>query len=162
MKNPKGKAAGQTGCKDDACVPGASATVADALAVPLDDDQLARVIEATKLESMHLKWTNYITQEFWALGDKERSMKVPISPLCDRERDNNIAKSQMGFFKFICIPLFSVVADLVDPEMVPWVRLRKNMAMWEKKALDEVMAKGWPRAIEHRVYVREERHHILR
>ena len=90
---------------------------------------------ATKLESMYLKWTNYITQEFWALGDKERSMKVPISPLCDRERDNNIAKSQMGFFKFICIPLFSVVADLVDPEMVPWVRLRKNMAMWANHLL---------------------------
>ena len=33
-------------------------------------------------------------------------MGVPISPLCDREKDQNIAKSQIGFFKFVCIPFY--------------------------------------------------------
>ena len=27
-----------------------------------------------------------------------------------------MAKSQVGFFSFICLPFFAVVADLVDPD----------------------------------------------
>ena len=75
--------------------------------------------------TIHCKWTDRITQEFWAMvrlaplisplrlmalpvssiivrrravsvlqGDKEKAMGLPISPLCDREADSNIAKSQ--------------------------------------------------------------------
>ena len=58
-------------------------------------------------------------------------MGVPISPLCDREADRNIAKSQLGFFKFICNPFFQVVADLVDPRMAQYAQLQENYASWQ-------------------------------
>ena len=74
-----------------------------------------------------------MTNEFWALGDRERAMGIPVSPLCDRDKDRNIPKSQIGFFRFICMPLFSVVADLVDPQMVPWQRMKANLAEWERQ-----------------------------
>eukprot|EP00966_Prymnesium_polylepis_P015925 367896-Prymnesium_polylepis.2 len=45
--------------------------------------------------ALHELWTNRITNEFWVLGDKERKLGVPVSPLCSRETDNNIAKSQV-------------------------------------------------------------------
>ena len=45
-----------------------------------------------------------MTEEFFALGDKERSEEWAVSPLCDREKDNNLPKNQCGFFEFLCLP----------------------------------------------------------
>lgn len=56
---------------------------------------------------------------------------MPVSPLCDRELDTNIAKSQVGFFQFVCNPFLEVVADLVDPEMRPYKELQANFASWK-------------------------------
>ena len=72
-------------------------------------------------------------RRFWALGDKERALGVPISPLCDREKDMNVPKSQVGFFKFICLPFYAVVADLVEPNMVAFQRLQENLRGWQRK-----------------------------
>jgi ankyrin repeat protein len=89
---------------------------------------------SAKPAAQHKAWTERVTNEFWALGDRERAMGIPVSPLCDRDKDRNIPKSQIGFFRFICMPLFSVVADLVDPQMVPWQRMKANLAEWERQA----------------------------
>jgi hypothetical protein len=69
--------------------------------------------------------------QFWTLGDKERRLGVSVSPLCDRVADANIAKSQIGFFQFVCTPFFEQVADLVDPEMPFIHQLRANFAAWK-------------------------------
>ena len=39
------------------------------------------------LSRLHEEWTQRITHEFWALGDREKDIGVAVSPLCDRERD---------------------------------------------------------------------------
>jgi len=83
--------------------------------------------------ALHELWTNRITNEFWVLGDKERKLGVPVSPLCSRETDNNIAKSQIGFFQFICSPFFEVVGDLVDPAMPPLQQMHSNFAEWKRQ-----------------------------
>jgi len=82
----------------------------------------------------HEAWTRRVTDEFWSLGDKERKLGVPLSPLCDREKDKNIAKSQLGFFQFICIPFYDVVGDLVDPSMPPLLQMQTNFAQWKEQA----------------------------
>jgi hypothetical protein len=56
---------------------------------------------------------------------------VALSPLCDRQTDMDVAQSQVGFFKFICMPFYSVVADLVDPNMLPWLRVQANLQTWK-------------------------------
>ena len=96
---------------------------------------------ATKSLHHHQAWTERVTLEFWALGDAERAMGIPLSPLCDREKDNNFAKSQLGFLNYICIPFYSIVADLISPDMLPWERLKENLAHWrcEWKATQMVL-----------------------
>jgi len=80
---------------------------------------------------LHRQWTERVTAEFWALGDLERRIGVALSPLCDRQTDMDVAQSQVGFFKFICLPFYSVVADLVDPNMLPWLRVQANLQTWK-------------------------------
>ena len=42
-----------------------------------------------------------------------------------------VAKSQIGFFKFICLPFYDLVADLVDPSMQPHYQLLLNRDTWQ-------------------------------
>jgi len=80
---------------------------------------------------VHEKWTMMATNEFWALGDRERELSCGISPLCDRESDVNIAKSQEGFFKFVCNPFYELVEDLVDSHGgEPFETIRSNYRTW--------------------------------
>ena len=108
----------------------------------LDEDVDVRLILGTAIKfadlghavkpyALHTNWSIRISKEFWELGDREVAMGVPISPLCDRDADKNIAKSQLGFFKFICNPFFQVVADLVDPRMAQYAQLQENYASWQ-------------------------------
>lgn len=45
---------------------------------------------------VHVEWSRRITREFYELGDFEKRHGVPVSPLCDREKDTSIAKSQVS------------------------------------------------------------------
>ena len=72
-----------------------------------------------------------MTEEFYTLGDRERSLGLHPSPLCNRATDTNIPASQMGFFKFLCVPFYATVADLLDPKMTPWLRLKENYRAWK-------------------------------
>lgn len=58
------------------------------------------------------EWTYLLFEEFFYQGDEEKSKKLPISFLCDRET-TNVAKSQPGFINFIVIPLFSTMAEFM-------------------------------------------------
>ena len=55
---------------------------------------------------------------------------MSVSPLCDREKDTDIARSQIGFFKFVCLPFYKPVFDLVNPEMAPAINCRDNFWRW--------------------------------
>ena len=95
-----------------------------------------------KALAQHENWTERVTTEFWALGDRERALGVPVSPLCDREKDVDIPKSQVGFFKFIILPFYAVVADLVEPGMLPWQRVQANMKHWQAQISTRVESEG--------------------
>ena len=81
--------------------------------------------------ALHQNWTQRITEEFWLLGDREKSMGVPVGPLCDREADIDIPKSQGGFFQFICRPFYAAVAELVDPTGIFIQRCEGNASRWQ-------------------------------
>jgi hypothetical protein len=92
---------------------------------------------------LHKQWAERITDEFWALGDRERQLGIAVSSLCDRDKDSNVPESQIGFFKGICVPFYSIVADLIDPTMLPWSRVQENLHSWE---LENSALKGKLRA----------------
>jgi hypothetical protein len=87
---------------------------------------------------IHKHWVERITNEFWALGDRERQLGMALSPLCDRDKDCDVPKSQVGFFTFVCVPFYSVVADLIDPTMLPWRRVQDNLQAWVQAAAVEM------------------------
>lgn len=102
--------------------------------------KFADLNHAAKPLQLHRDWSQRITTEFWVLGDKERRLGVPMSPLCDRVADANIAKSQVGFFQFVCLPFFEQVADLVDPDMMPFHSLKQNFQSWRDQAAAQATA----------------------
>lgn len=57
--------------------------------------KFADIGHSCKPAALHELWTERVTREFWALGDAERGLGVPLSPLCDREKDVNVPKSQV-------------------------------------------------------------------
>ncbi|UJR21438.1 hypothetical protein I4U23_024524 [Adineta vaga] len=69
----------------------------------------------TKPLDIYIKWTDRIMEEFWRQGDKERELKLEISPMCDR-RVASVEKHQVGFIEFIVHPLWETWADLVYPD----------------------------------------------
>ena len=85
---------------------------------------------------IHEHWVKRITKEFWALGDLERKLDIALSPLCNRDKDANVRQSQIDFFKFI-LPFYSVVADLIDPTMLPLQRVEANLQAWVQAAAVE-------------------------
>ncbi|KAL1516026.1 hypothetical protein AB1Y20_002639 [Prymnesium parvum] len=93
--------------------------------------KFADLSHVAKPHDLHRKWTQRITEEFYQIGDRERQLGLPISPLCDRLKDTNVAKSQIGFFRFLCIPFYSAIADLVDPHMLPFSRIKENFRAWQ-------------------------------
>merc|ERR1712232_516303 len=59
------------------------------------------------------QWCDRVLQEFFAQGDRERSLGLPISPLCDRSTVVR-ADSQCGFMKFIVLPAFDATGTICD------------------------------------------------
>lgn len=67
-----------------------------------------------------------VTEEFFALGDLERAAGMQLSPFCDRYKDTDLAKSQMGFLNFVCTPFFAA-AERALPGLQFLERLDANM-----------------------------------
>jgi len=57
-------------------------------------------------------WADRILQESFIQGDKEASLSLPISPLCDRETTDK-RQSQVGFIKFVVQPSYQILGDLL-------------------------------------------------
>lgn len=58
---------------------------------------------------LHCSWAKAVTQEFFAQGDQEAALGLPISPLMDRHK-SSLPLSQINFIEFIVAPLFFKVS----------------------------------------------------
>ena len=58
-----------------------------------------------KPRPIYLQWTSKLFEEFFAQGDKEKALGLPISFLCDRN-SHLLEKSQIGFFDYVVGPLY--------------------------------------------------------
>eukprot|EP00899_Mesostigma_viride_P003718 jgi/Mesvir1/13347/Mv16861-RA.1 len=92
--------------------------------------KVADIGHSAKKLDIHKKWTDAITEEFYLQGDKEREAGFKVSPFMDRE-NNNLAKSQLGFFSFIALPLFQAwVANFPDSQPI-LEEMTANVKYWE-------------------------------
>jgi 3'5'-cyclic nucleotide phosphodiesterase len=67
------------------------------------------ISHTTKHKPLHLDWSRRVTTEFYAQGDQEKELKLAVSPGMDREM-GSLAKGQIGFITFLCMPLYEAFA----------------------------------------------------
>jgi len=87
-----------------------------------------------KAWQLHQRWSRAIEAEFFAMGDTERAAGLPISPYCDRQRDE-LAAVQLGFLGFVCKPFFTAVARLLPAHAIAVQRLENNIHSWRDPEL---------------------------
>lgn len=78
-----------------------------------DISNLARPLEGA------LNWSNRVLEEFWAQGDEEKKMGLPVSMGCDRsamDTPQSIGKFELGFIDFVVCPLF-IQMENIFPKM---------------------------------------------
>ncbi len=101
----------------------------------------ADIAHNAKLFHISLRWVELLTEEMWKQGDKEKSMKLPVSFLCDRKQFD-IPKSQVGFIKAFIIPTFEVLTDIFPSLSYLKQNAFNNLNNWDKLS-KEKRKKGW-------------------
>jgi GAF domain-containing protein len=80
------------------------------------------------------KWCDVLCEEFFRQGDSEKQQGIELtSPLNDRDNCNK-PKSQIGFYNFICIPLYAVVARAFPELAVNLASVKSNLEKWKELA----------------------------
>ncbi|KAI9176171.1 hypothetical protein H9P43_006536 [Blastocladiella emersonii ATCC 22665] len=87
------------------------------------------VANPTKDLPIYREWIDRIVAEFFAQGDEERRLGLPISPYCDSAAPN-LAGSQVGFMTWVVLPLYEAL-HAVLPIPVPIGQLRANFEYWK-------------------------------
>lgn len=68
--------------------------------------------------SEHYCWCQRVLSEFYTQGDEELKNKMPLSPLCDRTKHNEVCKSQITFLKFVVMPLFEELSHIDNNKFI--------------------------------------------
>ena len=79
------------------------------------------------------KWCDILNQEFFRQGDLEKKSIGLTSPLNDRDHEDK-PKSQIGFYNFICLPLYNTVARIFKELEVNVQSLQSNLETWKQIA----------------------------
>jgi hypothetical protein len=77
------------------------------------------------------RWADYVLQEFFTQGDKERASDLPISPLCDRNLVSR-PKSQVGFINFLSEPTFQALKMILPNVDANLIYISENKSQWEE------------------------------
>eukprot|EP00388_Colpodella_angusta_P024418 GDKJ01063976.1.p1 GENE.GDKJ01063976.1~~GDKJ01063976.1.p1 ORF type:complete len:2456 (-),score=432.39 GDKJ01063976.1:57-6560(-) len=72
----------------------------------------ADIGHSAKPWAQHYVYSLCVSEEFYMQGDMEKRLGLPVSPLCERTKTSELAKSQIGFLGFVCRDLFSEMAIL--------------------------------------------------
>ncbi|CAD8210137.1 unnamed protein product [Paramecium pentaurelia] len=102
----------------------------------------ADVGHGAKQLKMHKLWSRRIIEEFFLQGDLESYLKVPVSPMCDRNQC--VTKSQEGFLKAIVLPMFNAFVTLLQNEKVTEVclqQIHENLKYWQQQTDDKQFMK---------------------
>lgn len=97
----------------------------------------ADVANPCKVWDVTKEWALVCLEEFFAQGDREKELGIPVQFLNDREKLNK-PNSQIGFIEFMIVP-FLVAQLRVFPGLKPLgENLVKNIANWEEIWREEV------------------------
>jgi hypothetical protein len=78
------------------------------------------------------KWCDVLCEEFFRQGDLEMATGMEYtSPLNDREHLDK-PKSQIGFYTFVCLPLYQVGARALPALQANVDQVKSNLAVWKE------------------------------
>jgi high affinity cGMP-specific 3',5'-cyclic phosphodiesterase 9 len=82
--------------------------------------------------SLSRRWAPLVLTEFFIQGDAEKQRGYPIGFTNDRTKVTP-ASSQIGFIKFLCLPLYDAVARVVPQMDMYRQSLHENLRLWEEE-----------------------------
>ncbi|KAH1003670.1 hypothetical protein HUJ04_003551 [Dendroctonus ponderosae] len=84
------------------------------------------------------KWSIKVCDEFFRQGEFERELGLPVTSICDQQT-TSVAKIQVGFFRFVVMPLFSewhrFMRSALSTHMMEM--LDSNRRRWEEQECAE-------------------------
>lgn len=104
----------------------------------------ADISNPAKPASISQDWTRRVMEEFYSQGDRERELKLPISPFMDRYT-TSVGKCQRGFIDFLVNPLFKTLTPLLVGGEALLHTIDTNRNYWmsvEDKEAREMAGKG--------------------
>merc|ERR1719498_1995226 len=90
-------------------------------------------------------WAMMVLEEFFAQGDQEKMLGVPVQFLNDRDKLNR-PNSQIGFLEFMIVPFFAAQIRLFHGLHEYGDHLASNIVNWEEMWADEVKPEEEARA----------------
>ena len=77
-----------------------------------------------------------VYEEFFVQGDREKELGLSVSMLCDRN-STNIPRFQIGFIKFVVMPQFMQISNVI-PEISEYLdNLSTNLGYYEWKVSED-------------------------
>ena len=95
----------------------------------------------SKLFKISIKWVELLSKEFWLQGDKEKSLGISVSFLCDR-LNTNVPKGQVNFLTAFILPTFGLMTSMFSGLSFTQKNVENNIKEWQKLA-DENRQRGW-------------------
>ncbi|KAK3531195.1 hypothetical protein QTP70_015138 [Hemibagrus guttatus] len=91
-------------------------------------------------------WVDCLLEEYFMQSDREKSEGLPVAPFMDRDKVTK-PTAQIGFIKFVLIPMFETVMKLFPQiEEIMVQPLRDSRDHYEElKQIDDAMTE-WPRS----------------
>merc|ERR1712217_131200 len=98
---------------------------------------LADVSNSSKPFDVCRSWAWRVLDEFFAQGDDEKEMGIPVGMLNDRDKVNK-PSSQHGFINFLVAPLLQSTCRLFPPLKDLYVQMASNLEEWRNIWVAEV------------------------
>merc|ERR1740130_2118976 len=82
-------------------------------------------------------WAFAVLEEYFAQGDKEKALGVPVQFLNDRDKLNR-PNSQIGFIEFMIAPFFAAQIRIWPGTYEVGDNLVRNLSGWQEMWVDQV------------------------
>lgn len=97
----------------------------------------ADISNPAKPYPLFVHWADRILDECYAQGDKEATLSLPVSPLCDRVTTKK-KQSQIGFIKFVVQPSIHLLGEIIPSfRKVVFPYIDKALDYWEDMSSDD-------------------------
>lgn len=78
----------------------------------------------------HRHWVSRLQSEFWAQGQKEIALGLPVSPLTDKNKQG-LLTSQVGFFDVLVLPMFDSLCKAFPQCQFILNQAKENSHKWK-------------------------------